>query len=299
MNRLFWEHTEPAGVAGAVLGCRQFLASGQTLANADDAIHVARLLLVDGLQTYARYDGDFRPVDGRPSTVRLDLRAPRTARSREVLIDALSFHALLMRLRNASIRVPAEYTQIQPSLARVVRTRRFEPVSMMDRPIREVAPWLVPAAPGPVLPEAGLIPIVPLTGAAAVWTVIAVTGIVSALVGYIVSKVADSADNWQRSRAALDLNLTRQATSYAKLMQAHQDHVNREREAGKEIPYSAAESALMDSARRDLEAGRADARAMVDELVKPPAGGAQSTILLLGLAMVAAFAYTRRTAQRA
>jgi len=299
MSRLFWEHNEPTGIAGAVLGCRQFLASGRTLASADDALHVARLLLVDGLQTYARFQGDFRPVDGRPGVLRVELRAPTTPRNREVLVDALSFQALLMRLRGASIRVPANYTQIQPGLVRVVRTRRFDPVNMTDAPQRQAAPWLTPAAPGPVLPEAGILPAIPVAGAAAAWTYVAVTGIVAALVAYTVSKVADSVDNWQRSRAATDLNLTRQATSYAKLMQTHQDHANREQAAGKDLPYDAAEQSLIDSARRDLEAGRSDARAMVEELTKPPAGSTSTTILLLGLAVVAGLAYTRTANQRA
>ena len=120
MDRLFWVHNEPSGIASAVLGCRQFLASGQTLANGDDALHVVRLLLVDGMQTYARYDGDFRPVTNRPDLVRLNLRAPTSLRNREILVDVLSLHAGLVRKRGGPLRVPAQYTQIQPSLSRVV-----------------------------------------------------------------------------------------------------------------------------------------------------------------------------------
>lgn len=295
MDRLFWLHNEPSGIAGAVLGCRQFLASGQTLANGDDALHVVRLLLVDGMQTYARYDGDFRPVTNRPDLFRLNLRAPTSLRNREILVDVLSLHADLLRKRGLPLRVPAQYTQIQPSLSRVVTSRRFDPVKMQDAPTAEVAPWSLsqPSGGPQIAREAGFLPVVAVAGPAAAWTYVAVTGIVSALVAYIVSKVTDSVDNWNRSRAATDLNLTRQATSYAKLVQTHQDHANAEQKAGRELPYSPGEQALIESARRDLEAGRNDARDMVNELVKPPAGGASTTILLLGLAAVAGLAYTQ------
>lgn len=288
---------DSAGLAKRIAGLRSYLRSGGALGRDADSLQAVRLACTDGLLAYSRYSGGILPAPGVRGADSALVEAPSSARTKGILADVLLLPALIARNEGYPLRPPDNFGKVAEDRIATFGFDGSKPLEVSALPKSALIPIEIHVRPSG---DAGLIPLgvagaaVALTTAEAL-AVVAVVGVVAAAFCWVANRSLDTIDGWARTRTAADVNLTRQAKSYEAMIEVYHAHRAAEEKARQTLPFTAAELAIIEQARIDLGAGRADAAKMSEELAKPIASSTGSNILLLGLAALAAFVYVQKS----
>lgn len=285
-----------AGLANRIGGLRSYLRGGGTLGKGPDSLQAVRLACTDGLLAYSRFAGGIMPSPSVANTDVALVEQPVKVRQKQILADVLLLPALIAKREGYGLRPGPTFGQVAPGRVGMFAFDGADPLQIGATSSEKLLP---PEIDLKLKTDAGAIPLaagaaIALTSAEAL-AVVALVGVVAACVCWVFNRSLDSVDGWNRTRTAADVNLTRQVKSYEAMIEVFHAHRAAEEKAKQDLPFNAAENAIIEQARTDLGAGRVDAAKMSEELAKPIASSSGSNILLLGLAALAAFVYVQKS----